>query len=151
MRAEGFFCSSGVLYGGLGISKLQFLIQKINIKISSCQFFSILDHQTRIRIRDPESGSAIRKNAGSGSIFGSALNQCGSATLVLRTKYTSHFYVLSLSLCLIVLETVLLRHVIPRLLVQEVRVVARARPAPALQKEEKTKTNQEWTLGKIGQ
>jgi hypothetical protein len=47
------------------------------------------------------------------------------------------FYVLSLSLCLIILETVLLRHVIPRLLVQEVRVVARARPAPTLQKEEK--------------
>jgi hypothetical protein len=31
---------------------------------------------------DPESGSAIRKNDGSGS--GSALNQCGSETLVAR-------------------------------------------------------------------
>ncbi len=30
---------------------------------------------------DPDSGSAIRKNAGSGSVSGSALNQCGSATL----------------------------------------------------------------------
>ena len=30
---------------------------------------------------DPESGSAIRKNAGSGSVSGSALNQCGSETL----------------------------------------------------------------------
>ncbi len=28
----------------------------------------------------PESGSAIRKNAGSGSVSGSALNQCGSET-----------------------------------------------------------------------
>jgi hypothetical protein len=28
LRAEGFFCSLGVLYGGLGISKLQFLIKK---------------------------------------------------------------------------------------------------------------------------
>jgi hypothetical protein len=45
------------------------------IKISSCKFFPILGHQTR-------SGSGIRirnlKNAGSGS----ALNQCGSATLL---------------------------------------------------------------------
>jgi hypothetical protein len=48
LRAEGFSCSLGVLYGGLGISKLQFLIK------------------SWIRIRDPESGSAIRKNAGSG-------------------------------------------------------------------------------------
>jgi hypothetical protein len=29
LRAEGFFCSLGVLYGGLGISILQFLIKKI--------------------------------------------------------------------------------------------------------------------------
>jgi hypothetical protein len=35
----------------------------------------------RIRDPDPESGSAIRKNAGSGPVSGSALNQCGSATL----------------------------------------------------------------------
>jgi hypothetical protein len=35
---------------------------------------------------DPESGSAIRKNAGSGS--GSALNQCGSETLVTDSIYS---------------------------------------------------------------
>jgi hypothetical protein len=29
LRAEGFSCCLGVLYGGLGISKLQFLIKKI--------------------------------------------------------------------------------------------------------------------------
>jgi hypothetical protein len=46
-----------------------------------------------IRIRnlekmlDPESESAIRKNAGSGSVSGSALNQCGSETLVLTIRY----------------------------------------------------------------
>jgi hypothetical protein len=28
LRAEGFSCSLDVLYGGLGISKLQFLIKK---------------------------------------------------------------------------------------------------------------------------
>ncbi len=35
----------------------------------------------RIRNPDPEYGSAIRKNTGSGSVSGSALNQCGSETL----------------------------------------------------------------------
>jgi hypothetical protein len=29
LRTEGFFCSMDVLYRGLGISKLQFLIKKI--------------------------------------------------------------------------------------------------------------------------
>jgi hypothetical protein len=32
MRAEGFPCSVDVLYGGLGISKLQFLIKKELLK-----------------------------------------------------------------------------------------------------------------------
>jgi hypothetical protein len=31
LRAEGFCCSLGVHYGGLGISKLQFLIKKVEI------------------------------------------------------------------------------------------------------------------------
>jgi hypothetical protein len=48
--------------------------------ISTCKFFSILGHQTLDP--DPGSGPAIRKNAGSGS--GSALNQCGSETLMLN-------------------------------------------------------------------
>ncbi len=39
LRAKGFSCSLGVLYGCLGISKLQVLIKKIKIKISSCNFF----------------------------------------------------------------------------------------------------------------
>jgi hypothetical protein len=39
LRAEGFSCSLGVLYGGLGISKLQFLIQKIEIKFPAKHFF----------------------------------------------------------------------------------------------------------------
>ncbi len=41
LRAEGFFCTLAVLYGGLGISKLQYLIKKKIIKISICKFFSI--------------------------------------------------------------------------------------------------------------
>jgi hypothetical protein len=71
LRAEGFSCSLGVLFGGLGISKLQFLIKKIEIKFPAINFFSILGHQTLDP--DPGSGSAIRKNAGSGSASGSAL------------------------------------------------------------------------------
>jgi hypothetical protein len=39
LRAEGFSCSLGVLYGGLGISKLQILIKKIKIKILVVNFF----------------------------------------------------------------------------------------------------------------
>jgi len=39
LRAEGFSCSLGVLYGGLGIIKLQFLIKKIEIKIPAINFF----------------------------------------------------------------------------------------------------------------
>jgi hypothetical protein len=58
MRAEGFSCSLGVLYGGLRISKLQFLIKKIEIKFPAISFFSILGHQTLDP--DPGSGSGIR-------------------------------------------------------------------------------------------
>jgi hypothetical protein len=66
------------------------LIKKIEIKFPAVNFFSILGHQTPdpdlgsgsgIRNPDPQSESAIRKNAGSGSVSGSALNQCGSETL----------------------------------------------------------------------
>jgi hypothetical protein len=32
LRAEGFSCSLGVLYGGLGISEFQFFIKKTKIK-----------------------------------------------------------------------------------------------------------------------
>jgi hypothetical protein len=41
MWAEGFSCSLGVLYEGLGISKLQFLIKKNRKKNFSCNFFAI--------------------------------------------------------------------------------------------------------------
>jgi len=40
LRAEGFSCSLGVLYGGLGISKLQFLIKKIKIKFLVVNFLN---------------------------------------------------------------------------------------------------------------
>jgi hypothetical protein len=37
-RAEGFSCSKGLLYRGLGIKKLQFLIKKIKIKFPAVNF-----------------------------------------------------------------------------------------------------------------
>jgi hypothetical protein len=46
LMAEGFSCSLGVLYGGLGISKLQLLIKKIEIKFQAINFFPILGHQS---------------------------------------------------------------------------------------------------------
>jgi hypothetical protein len=41
LRAEGFSCSLGVLYGGLGISKLHILIKKIEIKFPAINFFQL--------------------------------------------------------------------------------------------------------------
>jgi hypothetical protein len=72
----------GVLYGGLGRSKLQFLINKIEIKFPAIIFFNFSSS-------NPGSGSAIRKNAGSGSVSGSALNQCGSETLSSLFPFTN--------------------------------------------------------------
>ncbi len=42
MRAAGFFCSLDVLYGGLGIGKLYFLIKKNVIFFSVVIFFQFL-------------------------------------------------------------------------------------------------------------
>jgi hypothetical protein len=39
LRAKGFSCSLGMLYGGLGISKFQFLIKKIELKFPAINFF----------------------------------------------------------------------------------------------------------------
>jgi hypothetical protein len=68
-------------------------------KIFSCKFFLILGHHIldpdpqleKMLDPVPESGSAIRKNAGSGSVSGSALNQCGSETLVYVLKKVRAF------------------------------------------------------------
>jgi hypothetical protein len=42
LRAEGFFCNLDILYGGLGIGKLQFLIKKNLIFFSAVIFFQFL-------------------------------------------------------------------------------------------------------------
>jgi hypothetical protein len=57
LRAEGFFCNLDILYGGLGIGKLQFLIEKNLIFFSAVIFFQFLVIKAldpdwiRIRIR----------------------------------------------------------------------------------------------------
>ncbi len=57
MKTEGFFYHLDILYGGLGIGKLQFLIKKNKIKISAVIFFQFLvikaldPYWIRIRIR----------------------------------------------------------------------------------------------------
>ncbi len=76
-----------VIYRGLGISKLQFLIKKIFFfsALNFFKFFIIFGLQNPGSRTGSESvstsGPAIRKNAGSGSVSGSALNQCESPTL----------------------------------------------------------------------
>ncbi len=84
LRAVGFsctYCSLVVLYRGLEISKLQFLIKKNIIFFFSFKFFKIFCLQNPGSKTGSESvsasGSAIRKNAGSGS----GINQCESPTL----------------------------------------------------------------------
>jgi hypothetical protein len=70
LRAEGFLCSLDVLYGGLGICKLCFLIKKF---LFSFQFFSIFGHQ----------------NLGSGFSLKCLIrisNEYGSETLVMRNN-----------------------------------------------------------------
>ena len=54
LRAEGFSCSLGILYGGLGISKLQFLNMKIEIKFPAINFFQFQVIKPWIRIRNPD-------------------------------------------------------------------------------------------------
>jgi hypothetical protein len=62
LKIEGFSCTLGVVYGGLGIRKLKILLKKIEIHFPAINFFLILGHNTWIRIRNPEprAGSGIR-------------------------------------------------------------------------------------------
>jgi hypothetical protein len=54
LRAEGFSCSLGVLYRGLGISKLQFLFKKYNF--FSFKYFQFFVNKTL----DPELGPDLQ-------------------------------------------------------------------------------------------
>ncbi len=60
MRAEGFSCSLDVLYGGLGIIKLQFLIKKELLKKFElqCLVMKTLDpDQESLEMLDPDPDS----------------------------------------------------------------------------------------------
>jgi hypothetical protein len=71
LRAEGFYCSLYVFYGGLGISKLQLLNQKFKF-FSAVNCFKLLALKPWIRIRvgiqpkmldpDPESNEPDTKH-----------------------------------------------------------------------------------------
>jgi hypothetical protein len=68
LRTEGFFYKLDILYGGLGIGKLQFLIKK-NKKIFSSNFFQFLvikalDPDPDL---DPDPYWSPTSNSGSGS------------------------------------------------------------------------------------
>jgi hypothetical protein len=60
-------CSLYILYGGLGITKLQFFIKKISNVFQLSIFFNFLVVKTLHSELDPD--PAIRKNTGSGSAF----------------------------------------------------------------------------------
>jgi hypothetical protein len=66
LRAEGFSCSLDFSYGGLGISKLQFLIKKISNIFSAVNFFLIFGHKAWILIgfqpKNAKSGSGINES-----------------------------------------------------------------------------------------
>jgi hypothetical protein len=72
LKAEGFSCSLCFLYGGLGITKLQFFIKKISSFFSAVNYFQFLiiktldseldsDPDTQLRkMLDPESTKSMR-------------------------------------------------------------------------------------------
>jgi hypothetical protein len=63
LRAEGFFCNLDILYEGLGIGKLQFLIKKKFNFFSAVIFFQFLV----IKALDPDPDRSPASYAGSGS------------------------------------------------------------------------------------
>jgi hypothetical protein len=74
---EGFSCSLDVLYGGLGISKLQFLMKKERKKIFSCIFFFILVIETLDPYLDPNSLEMLDPDPYPDSIHNTA-NKCNN-------------------------------------------------------------------------
>jgi hypothetical protein len=82
LRAEGFSCCATIMEA---LDKYIAIFDPKNIKMCySCKFFPIFGHQNPGFGTESGSvsGSAIRKNAGSGS----ALNQCGSANRLITIK-----------------------------------------------------------------
>ncbi len=80
LRAEGFSCSLDVLYGGLGISKLQSLIKNIKY-LFLLYIFPVFGHQNPWSGLDPDRYSAWSAGSGSG------LNESGSETLPSASRF----------------------------------------------------------------
>ncbi len=88
MRAEDFFYNLDILYGGLGIGKLQFLIKKKK-KISVVIFFLIFGHLSpgSVLDLDPDPDPELDPDpywpptSSSGSGSGSVKNEYGSTSL----------------------------------------------------------------------
>ncbi len=78
MRAEGFFCNLEILYGGLEIGKLQFLIKFF---FSGVIFFKFLVIKALDPDPDPDWSPASNAGSGSESGSGSEKNEYGSETL----------------------------------------------------------------------
>jgi hypothetical protein len=84
LRAEDFFYNLDILYGGLGIGKLQFLIKKNKKKFSVVIFFSIFGHLSPGSVLDldpdpdpdldPDPYWPPTSSSGSGSGSGSVKN-----------------------------------------------------------------------------
>jgi hypothetical protein len=68
LRAESFFCNLDVIYGGLGIGKMDFLIKK-NYFFLAVNFFSIFGHKNPGYGLDPDLDRHSVENAGSGSAY----------------------------------------------------------------------------------
>jgi hypothetical protein len=82
-RAEGFFYNLDILYGGLGIGKLQFLIKEK--KNFSYNFFSIFGHLSPGSVLDPYLDPDPYWSPTSNSGSGSVKNEYGSTTLFRTT------------------------------------------------------------------
>ncbi len=80
--AGGFFCNLDILYGGLLIGKLQFLIQKTFNFFSNVIFFEFLV----IKALDPDPYWPPSGSSGSGSV--SVKNEYGSETLLAALCFT---------------------------------------------------------------
>ncbi len=85
MRAEGFSCSLCVLYGGLGITKLEFFIKKNIQFFSAVNVFQFLVIKTLDSELDPDPNSQLGKMLDPGFTFTFTM-LCKAAKCLKRTN-----------------------------------------------------------------